>query len=686
MSLDLAKREEHADAILSAGDWDLVVFDEAHRLGRSETGERTQRYRLAEQLREMTPSMLLLTATPHQGKSKRFGALLELVRPDMRRQIASLEANPELVSEIVIRNRKTKVTDAQGELIFKGHDTQRFSVTPSAEMKRFDAELQAYLKKGYSLGARAGRTGRAVGFVMTTYRKLASSSLAAIIRALRLRRDRLSETSDASQNRAISIEDLLDSGDLEGNDNVSDMEELFSPRAFFDDEIEWLDRLIQHAHEAQLRDIKLATFLEKIIAPVLAQNRNVLVFTEYRATQKYLELALTSRFPEIGAIATINGSMSLSDKISNVRRFNSKEARVMVSTEAGGEGLNLQQSCHVMVNFDLPWNPSRLVQRIGRLYRYGQENRVQVLNLQSSDSFDGEALGLMMDRVATIARDMASVDSKNREVLEAEILGELLSHIDMEAILERATSLRIEQTEADLAEALKMAKSARTAEADILRYANEYEGGGTSSLTYEHLFQFVSDMLPRAGIEVRQLDLAQKHITAQLPDDWVGTLPGYGRRSVVNLSGDRSDRTNASDRIVLDLEDPLVKRLISITEDRRKFDGVFGCTQSQFEFDCLGVFQVRWQDSMGELLEDELIPITISDAGNVLQMHSKDFAELLLTPLASESFRDQPMVDLSASLFQFLDETIASRTSLKRLPSAVSLFTALRSNPQELSA
>ncbi len=676
VSLDLAKREEHSQAILAAGDWDLVVFDEAHRLGRAESGERTQRYRLAEQLRKMTPSLLLLTATPHQGKSRRFAALLELVRPELRREIASLEANPELVGDIVIRNRKTRVTDAQGRLLFKGHDTQRYRVPPSPEMQRFDAELQTYLRKGYNVGARAGATGRAVGFVMTTYRKLASSSLAAVIRALRLRKERL--LNDDHSTTAHSVEALIDSGVLEGDDGLADMAELFSPKAFFDGEIEWLDRLIRLAYQAQLRDMKLKTFLQDVAAPLIERGENLLVFTEYRATQAYLVSALQQRFSQIDFVAQINGSMSLRDKIRNVQDFNSRNAQVMISTEAGGEGLNLQQSCHVLVNFDLPWNPSRLVQRIGRLYRYGQEKRVQVLNLQSDDSFDNEAMNLMMDRVATIAHDMAAVEAKNSDVLEAEILGELLNYLDMEAILERATTMSLEQTTAELEAALEAARAAREVEKDILQYADAYEGTGTSALTSDHLFSFVEAMLPHCDIQIRSCDASAQRLTAVLPDHMVGTLPGFGKRSVIHLTTDRAARNTDGDMFVMDLENPLVRKLIDITGNRRSFDGVFGQTSIRDEFTALGVFQVRWQDSMGDLLEDELIPIAKSEDGGLVWLDQVAFAKLLLNPLESINDTSNLQDPISDAMADFLDAKLSSAITLKRMPSTMSLFTGLR--------
>ena len=104
---------------------------------------------------------------------------------------------------------------------------------------------------------------------------------------------------------------------------------------------------------------------------LVAEGKKLLVFTEYRATQSYLKDSLQHRFFDTNEVLLINGSMNLDQKLATIEAFNEGPARFLISTEAGGEGLNLHRACHVMVNYDLPWNPARLVQRIGRLYRYG---------------------------------------------------------------------------------------------------------------------------------------------------------------------------------------------------------------------------------------------------------------------------------------------------------------------------
>ena len=160
-SIDAAKRDDHLNVLLQADPWDVVVFDEGHKLTRYASGERVQRYRLAEMLRPRSDAFLLLSATPHQGYSDRFLALLELVRPDLRQQIHTLELNPEVVAQLIFRNRKSDVTDVEGNFIFKGQRVHRISVVPASTTSSFHQLLRDYLIRGYKAGdfSRLGRSG-----------------------------------------------------------------------------------------------------------------------------------------------------------------------------------------------------------------------------------------------------------------------------------------------------------------------------------------------------------------------------------------------------------------------------------------------------------------------------------------------------------------------------------------------
>ena len=200
-------------------------------------------------------------------------------------------------------------------------------------------------------------------------------------------------------------------------------------------------------------------FIKMVAAPLITSGKRLLVFTEYRATQTYLQDALKITFPG-KEVVLINGSMNLAEKLETIKSFH-EHAQILVSTEAGGEGINLQDACHVMVNYDLPWNPSRLVQRIGRLYRYGQTKKVFVFNLHANDTFDNNAISLLIDRVMTVAREMAPVGSEFSDQLYSEIIGELLDNVDMATILQRANESQKARTSADIEAALTRATEAR---------------------------------------------------------------------------------------------------------------------------------------------------------------------------------------------------------------------------------
>lgn len=642
-SLDLAKRDDHRNLLRAAGSWDVVVFDEAHRLGRDEKAERTERHRLAEELRPQTPAMLLLTATPHQGRRHRFASLLQLVRPELTEILRRLEADPEIVSEVVIRNRKARVTDASGNTIFNGHDTHRVSIEPSPQTRAFDRGLQRYLRHGYALSRRAGARGRAIGFVMTTYRKLASSSIAAIIQALRLRRRRLLEAGNPARTGSASIESRLEAGVIDA-DGLAEDDALFDSPAFFDDEAHWIEELLALAEEARQQDEKLLRFLEEVALPLLERGRNLLVFTEYRATQTYLAEALAHCRPEAGEVALINGAMALEEKLANVRRFNRGDAPFLISTEAGGEGLNLHQACHVMANYDLPWNPSRLVQRIGRLYRYGQSRRVVVFNIQTKDSFDNSAIALMIDRVQTIARDLAAVAGDRRETIESEILGNLLDNIDLESILEKSTEMRLELADAELDAAIERARQAQHLQEEILAFADSVEVSGASGslgVDRRHLESFVIGMLPYAGVTVGGRVLEDRGVDITLPEEEVGRFPEFGRRRHIRLAFDRTLAREHDAMFAVDLENSLVRDLMSMAMERA-FDGLCAATPAAEAPGWLTIYRLRWQNDRGDPLEDEFFAVMASEVETLHSLKPDAMAERLLSAWPSTTASAMP--------------------------------------------
>ena len=684
ISIDLAKREEHMAKLQAAGNWDVVVFDESHKLTRRADGERAQRYRLAEMLRPRSDAFLLLSGTPHQGYVDRFQALLELVRPDLRTEIQTLEANPEIVGVMIHRNRKSEVTDADGQLIFKGQLVKRVPIPPSAETLAFQDLLRRYLQRGYAAGATGGTAGRAIGFVMTTYRKLASSSIAAIEQALTRRLERLRGQFVLAQSQRVdadtSLEDLAEGGDEQ--DSLDETISRTTTEEFFQYEEQQIERLLASAREVRPHDEKLTLFLTGVAGPVFDGGKKLLVFTEYRATQSYLQEALRTRFPTAGEILAINGSMTLTEKLDVIEAFNEGPNRFLVSTEAGGEGLNLHRACHVLVNYDLPWNPARLVQRIGRLYRYGQKERVLVFNLHARDSFDNAAIDLMLQRVEQIVRNMATVGGEFNERLYADIVGDVLETLDFAAVLQSATSMALEQTREQIDAAIAAAQRAKQMQDEILSYAGGYDPAGlrgTLGLTMRHVDLFIRGMLGAVDVAIAEQSYDGAVLTLRLPDSMRGAFPEFGQRTVVRVTTDRRLAARIKDLVLLDFEAEFFQHLVQHAKSPA-FAGQYASVRAPTgEEGVLGAFKLRWQNDQGEPLTEEFTTVFRTSEGEI-QANPAFLSAMLERPLESVPPPNRPPEERSSAFDALLTEAnrqlAAESTKFKHPNSLVQLAAA----------
>lgn len=680
VSLDLAKNDAHRACFEAADTWDVVVFDECHRLTRHANGERTDRYRLAEALRRRAETFLLLSGTPHQGYQHRFTGLLELVRPDLRPQIDTLTLNPEIVGEMILRNRKSAVTDLEGRLIFRGHDVHRVSVEPSSATRAFQAALHEYLTRGYRAGEAGGNTGRAIGFVMVVFRKLASSSIAAIERALQRRLERLDGV-------AASPEAGHATGDMEmveGGDDQDDLDERVGASSFFWDERTLLHQLLAAALPIRANDEKLALFLDRIAEPVFAEGHKLLVFTEYRATQDYLRKALENRFSGV-AVAMINGSQDLDTKRASIAAF-AGDARFLISTEAGGEGINLQDACHILVNYDLPWNPARLVQRIGRLYRYGQRERVVVFNLHAKDTFDNAAIGQMLDRVDTIAREMASIGPEFDKRLYTEILGDLLENLDMGNVLQLSRAARPDQSPAEIDAAIREAERARRLHEEIFAHAPGFDPNALSEtvrLTLDDLGRFTEAMLPFIGASLRERTHDGRVLDIRLPEELRNVFRDFGRATSIRLTTDRRIARRNAGVAMLDLEQGFVRFLISKAKSY-EFGGHYTAIKaSQAEAGTFAAYRLRWQNDQGEPLTEELLTLFRSFDG-VTAVNPPAFARWLREPLTvgtPPSRTELRMKRLTTDLQQAAERRLGKASTRFKHPNALTLLVAADLEP-----
>ena len=677
VSIDRAKADSHSTIFGDSGYWDVIVFDEAHHLSKIEGAAVTQRYRLAERLQVLTDSFIFLSGTPHQGRTDQFVNVLLLLRPDLKSRLGAMFRDPLVVGEVVLRNRKSLVTDASGKFLFRGQDTNLVEVPLSEAAADFDVQLRRYIRHGYAASEAGGVTGRAVGFVMTTYRKLASSSIAAIERALERRRARLtgelaSASDRMSRDRFEELQDVFEEGD-DGEDDLDAISDEVSvmgagSNPFFANEMQMLNELCMAAKVVRGDDWKLAKFLTSIVDPVHGKGLKLLVFTEYRGTQDYLVDALAQRYPGSG-VCSINGGMSLDKKREQIDAFND-HAQFMVSTEAGGEGINLHYSCYMLVNYDLPWNPRRLVQRAGRLYRYGQTERVVVFNLVAQDGFDNKALGMLLNRVSTIAHDMSDVSSEFHEGLETEIVGALLERVDIAQILANSREMVIDQrSEAEIDEAVERAKQSQSLQEQLFAHIEGYDPNTTAALhTFgpEEVLSFLEGVLPRRGIRIRERLHNGRVLELELPEEMRGRYSEFGGRAVVRVTVDRRLALRDERNVSMDFASVFFADLIEFAKSP-EFGGEHTNLAASKE-GVLGIYKVRWQNDQGLPRWEMLVPVFLP-TGSVEALPNPDFFWLLL--LASDSPASAPHAG----------PVVERRETLKRLDQCAAAVLAERCTP-----
>jgi len=429
-----ADRDGRHERLLSAEPWDLVIVDEAHHLNADEKSGQTLGYQLIEQLmaHDRVVSCLFFTGTPHRGKQYGFWSLLRLLRDDLfdpdRRDREQYESLP----EVLIRNNKQSVTDMHGNKLFRPVQQYPETYSYSPDEERFYRTLTEFIETGRAYASSLSlQSGQQVILVLIAMQKLASSSVAAIRRAIERRLDRLrkgsatpAEKPDIGALRAQDA-DLLDEQQpiVEQVASVPDLE-----LALMRDEIRHLEQLLDAAR-AVVRETKIERLID--IVELRFPNDQVLFFTEYKATQAAVMSALQKKYGD-GCVTFINGDeqidavVSQSGKIEQLREprtaaaegFNSARVRFLVSTEAGGEGIDLQHRCHSLIHVDLPWNPMRLHQRVGRLNRYGQQYPVQVVTLRNPDTVESLIWDKLNEKLHTIMLALGSAMDEPEDLLQ----------------------------------------------------------------------------------------------------------------------------------------------------------------------------------------------------------------------------------------------------------------------------
>ena len=441
-SMDFAKQDDLLPS-LAAVDFDLVIVDEAHKMSAYVYGnklEKTGRYRLGQVLANSATHLLFLTATPHKGDPENFRLFLDLLEPGFFATSDLLAASiRDQDNPLFIRRVKEDMKDFEGRPLFlpRHVETKPFDLgVESPQEKDLYNALSQYVKEQYNKALTRDRR-RNVAFALVILQRRLASSTYALWRSLERRHKRLEDLLTVADEGPPAVERSVDFDAVEDLSEADrwEQEEIWETlsvaenRQELEREIRTLEGLIQQAR-AIIRggeEVKLRHFRQALDG-LHSQHpgAKVLIFTEARDTLEYLE----KRIREWGySVCTIHGGMRLEDRIAAEGVFKN-EAQVMVATEAAGEGINLQ-FCHLMINYDIPWNPNRLEQRMGRIHRYGQTREVFVFNLVAADTREGRVLMRLFAKLDEIRQALGS--DKVFDVLGEVLYGKNLAQLLLEA-------------------------------------------------------------------------------------------------------------------------------------------------------------------------------------------------------------------------------------------------------------
>lgn len=415
-------------------DFDLLVIDECHKVGGST--QWVVRYQMADILCNAIPNVLLLSATPHRGKSDHFRRILQLLDADA----FSGEGMPRIpeLEPYVIRTEKRQAIDYNGKPLFSKRKTQKIEVTydktKHIKQKRLYEAVTEYVVNGFNLAQQTKNT--SYGFVMLLFQRMMSSSTQAILDAMQKRAERLSsERKDVTKENIIqNIEEYGFEGQMEMDFEQKVFTFIAETQSSYDTELSILQGLIKSAKDClnTETDAKVEFLLDKLTELKRTEGNpeiKVIIFTEFISTQFMLKKILEERGGYI--CEAINGSMDFDQRIEALKNFKEK-AQILISTDAAGESLNMQFA-HIVINYDMPWNPMIVEQRIGRVDRIGQTHEVQAFNILLDNSIDKRVYEVIETKLNQIMAELG-ID-KTSDVLDSTIERDSINRLYLTSLL-----------------------------------------------------------------------------------------------------------------------------------------------------------------------------------------------------------------------------------------------------------
>ena len=471
ISLDTLRQERMQDYLFEAEPYDLVVFDEAHKLSARYESDGTiyksKRYELAERIANQQKNLLLLTATPHMGKDDAYYFLWRLLLPEhLAAQNAFTRLTDKEKSKHLLRRMKEEMVTFDGKPIYPPRRSQTIAYPLKkgevSEQSLYDA-VTAYCEKYFDLAGQYNRSAAKMA-MMILQRRLASSTFA-LLQSLIRRSEKLQITLRNLEERRLSIEGLekaqaalsdvdireektgdeeeIIDGKEEAEQGDEDLERATAARSIVElkAEVDHVENLVELARKVY--NLKSESKFENLWEALTEYpDPKVLIFTEHRDTMNFIIERLEA-LGFTGKVAQIHGGMRYSEREEQVEFFRDPNgAQYLVATDAAGEGINLQ-FCWLMVNYDVPWNPARLEQRMGRIHRYKQTRTVVLLNLVAEDTREGRVLKVLLEKMQNMREELN--DDKVFDVIGQQFSQISLKELIRKAITENQTDASIQR-------------------------------------------------------------------------------------------------------------------------------------------------------------------------------------------------------------------------------------------------
>ncbi len=641
---------------LIAAGWDLVIVDEAHRLGGST--DQVARFKLGQGLAGASPYLLMLSATPHQGKTDAFHRLVSLLDDEEFPDVGSVTR--ESVQPYVIRTEKRHAIDADGKPLFKPRRTQLGPISWQERHRNQQLLYEAvteYVREGYNQAMLEKRS--YIGFLMILMQRLVVSSTSAIKTALERRLAVLKHEDSQIQlfNDDTSNQSPDDFYDLDGQEQIdvllrTRLKALKNERAEVKLLLNAATRCEQTGPDAKAE--ALLDWLYRLQSEESDPELKALIFTEFVATQVMLHRFLTERG---FSVVCLNGSMDMEER-KQVQEAFAKDVRILISTDAGGEGLNLQ-FCHVVINYDIPWNPMRLEQRIGRVDRIGQAHTVRAINFVFEDTVEHRVREVLEQKLTVIFEEFG-ID-KTGDVLDSAQAGHIFDEMYVEAILNPE---KVEESvESVIARLQEQAREARTT-ASILGATKDLEPGEAQRLL-THPFPHWIETMTVSWLRSRSNELRGLRTEPRKAETGAEVIGRVGKHTIWRLTwpdghvseGAFTQSSSLSPRYSnLGLEEPRIRRLairlpyfapgqpISIVS----IQGLSEEVQGIWSLWRIAIATTDWNHR-------RIMPLFLADNGMIYKPTARHVWDQLLT--------------VSAQVRAILDNTV-SQATFKKLQSA----------------